>query len=81
MLKFVYILNFELMLDIIEHPKPSISGLKQPDRLAACYLKNTPLMSCFDAMRGIIYQRCNWLGLFEHIVPTLTFTRYKYDKR
>ena len=29
MLKFVYIQNFELILDILEHPKPSIAILKQ----------------------------------------------------
>ena len=39
MLKFVYIQNFELILDILEHPKPSIFSLKQPGRLAVCYLE------------------------------------------
>ena len=36
-LKFVYIQNFRLILNILEHPKPSISSLKQTDRLAGCY--------------------------------------------
>ena len=47
MLKFVYILNFELILDILEHSKPSMFSLKQPARLAACYLENVPLMLLF----------------------------------
>ena len=43
MLKFVNILNFELILDILEYSKPSTFGLKQTGRLAACYLENNPL--------------------------------------
>ena len=44
MLKFEYIPNFELTFNILEHPKPSISSLKQPSKLTACYLENkTPL--------------------------------------
>ena len=42
-LKFVYIQNFEFIPNILEHPKPSISSLKQPGRLAACYLDITPV--------------------------------------
>ena len=42
-LKFVYIQNFEFILNILEHPKPIISNLKQPGRQAACYLEITPL--------------------------------------
>ena len=38
MLKFAYIQNFELILDILDHLKTSIR-LKQPDRLTACYLE------------------------------------------
>ena len=41
--EFVCIQNFELILNILEHSKPSISSLKQPDRLAACLLEKTPL--------------------------------------
>ena len=41
--KFVCIQNFEFTLNILEHSKPSISSLKQPDRLAACLLEKTPL--------------------------------------
>ena len=41
--KFVCIQNFELILNILEHSKPSISSLKQPGRLAACLLGKTPL--------------------------------------
>ena len=41
-LNFVYIQNFELILNIHEHPRPSISSLKQPGKLAACYLEITP---------------------------------------
>ena len=43
-LKFVYIQNFGIILNILEHPKPSISSLKQPGRLAACYLETTPMI-------------------------------------
>ena len=43
MLKFVYIQNFELILDILDHLKPSMFRLKQPGRQAACYLEITPL--------------------------------------
>ena len=42
-LKFVYIQTFELILNILEHPKPSIASLKQPGRLVACYLEITPM--------------------------------------
>ena len=35
--------NFELILNILEYTKPSISSLKQPGRLAACLLKKTPM--------------------------------------
>ena len=42
MLKPVCIQNFELILDILEHLKPSISSFKPPGRLAACHLENTP---------------------------------------
>ena len=38
--KVACIQNFELILNIIlEHPKPSTSSLKQPGRLAGCYLE------------------------------------------
>ena len=43
MLKSVCIQNFELIPDILDHLKPSISGLKPPGRLAACYMENTPI--------------------------------------
>ena len=43
MLKFVYIQNFELILDILDHTKPSIFSLKQAGKLAACYLEKTPV--------------------------------------
>ena len=46
-LKFVYIQNFELILIILEHPKPSISSLKQPGRLAARYLEISPVCLSF----------------------------------
>ena len=47
MLKFVHIQNFELILDILDHLKPSIFCLKQSGRLAACYLeKNSNGWSC-----------------------------------
>ena len=42
-LKFENIQNLEFILNILEHPKPSISSLKQPGRMAACYLDITPL--------------------------------------
>ena len=42
-LKFENIQNFELILNILEHPKPSIFSLKQPGRLVACYLDKTPI--------------------------------------
>ena len=45
MLSFVYIHNFELILDILDHLKPSIFSLKQPVRLAACYLEIVPLLT------------------------------------
>ena len=43
MLKAVCVENFELILDILDRLKPSISSFKPPGRLAACYLENTPL--------------------------------------
>ena len=42
-LKFENIQNFEFILNILEHPKPSIFSLKQPGRLAACNLDITPI--------------------------------------
>ena len=47
-LKFVYIQNFEFILNILEYQKPSISSLKQPGRLTACYLDKTPLSLNID---------------------------------
>ena len=44
-LKFAFIQNFEFILNILEHLKPSISSLKQPGRLAACYLEITLVLS------------------------------------
>ena len=41
--KFVCIQNFELILNILEHSKPSVSNLKQPGRLAASLLEKTSL--------------------------------------
>ena len=43
MLQFVHFQNFELILDILEHAKPSIFSLKQPSRLAAYYLEKIPM--------------------------------------
>ena len=40
---YTYSKNFEFILNILEHPKPRISSLKQPGRLAACYLEITPI--------------------------------------
>ena len=45
--KFVCIQNFELVLNILEHSKPSISTLKQPGRQATCLLEKTPLNLLF----------------------------------
>ena len=41
--KLVCIQNFKLILNILEHLKPSISSLKQSGRLAACLLEKTSL--------------------------------------
>ena len=46
--KFVCIQNFELILNILEHLKPSISSLKQHGRLAACLLEITPLLATIN---------------------------------
>ena len=43
-LKLGFMLKFELIFDILEHPKPGIFSLKQPGSLAACYLRKT---QCF----------------------------------
>ena len=43
MLKFVNIQNFELILDLLHHLKPSIFSWKQPGRLEAFSLEITPL--------------------------------------
>ena len=62
-LKFVYIQNFEFILNILEHPKPCTSSLKQPGRLAACYLDITPVSvihsySLNDKMTSQIQNKC-----------------------
>ena len=50
-LTFVHIQNFEFILNILEHPKPSISSLKQPGRLVACYLDKTSIIIArFDVL-------------------------------
>ena len=41
--KVVNIQNFELILNNLEYPRPSISSLKQPGRLKVCYLEITLL--------------------------------------
>ena len=57
--KFVCIQNFELILNILEHSKPSISSLKQPGRLAACLLEKTPLTEWIILTRHTLQITCN----------------------
>ena len=62
MLKFVYILNIELIFDILECSKPSIFSLKQPGRLAACYMENTPLALYLQGP----HDTCKWIVCSLH---------------
>ena len=66
MLKFVYIENFELILDIPEHPKPSMLSFKQP---ASLLFEKTPMSKniiCNDTIQTIftIEQRENVQGSY-----------------
>ena len=56
MLKFVYIQNFELILDILDHLRPSIFSLKQPGRIAACYLEIPPISIKYKDDALSVYQ-------------------------
>ena len=71
MLKFAYIQNFELILDILDHPKPSISSLKQP----ACYLEITPIIFNMATHQSLSRSQCkSTQALFDHkpIVQKIT---------